>query len=198
MRSHILLVLLAASCVSPKECLHPSLTQQVKPGQTRADVIKLLGTSNWSQTGANGKTVDCYTYDELVYATRTASEAARDLKFRTFSVRYDPANLVEETLTYESTTPAIVYNTRAFAGIAVKPQDLQKIHVGTTTRQDLVAMFGQPVSESLHPHGRELYWFEIQVGTSVTHRQDLKGLDIVIDGDGIVRVANFDDTHERR
>jgi hypothetical protein len=198
--THLLVgLIILAGCVSPRESLQPSLTQQIHPGQTRAAVIQLLGNSNWSQTGANGKTVDVYVYDELVYATRTAAESARDLKMRTFSVRYDPAGTVEETLVYESLTPATVYNNRSFAGVTVKPLDLQRIHIGTTTRHELEAMFGLPVSEYLHPQGgRELSWFQIETGMNVTHRQDARGLYVAVDRDGIVRIANYNDTAERR
>ena len=194
-----LVTILAVGCVSPRESLKTTIIQQVHPGQTRAEVTKILGRPNWSQTSSNGKSGDVYVYDEVVFATRTASESARDLKVRTFSARYDSAGVVEETLLYECLTPAIVLSTTAFAGIAVKPQDLQRIRVGTTTQPELETMFKPPIVKCLHPMGGwELYWFQIDVGASVTHRQDVKGLDIVVDRDGIVRVANFNDTAERR
>jgi len=186
-------------CTSLRETLDSSLLEKLHTGQNRAEVLDVLGPPNSSAGGANGKTVDHYIHDELVFSASSAASAARDLKIRSVSVRYNASGKVERTLTYDSRTPAAAYRTAAYAGRQVNPLDISKIKIGTTTRRELEQMFQSPVIAILHPVGEvELHWIQIEVGTTFTHLQDVKGLHVIVDDQSIVRWSNYTDTSERR
>jgi outer membrane protein assembly factor BamE (lipoprotein component of BamABCDE complex) len=199
MRICFLPLVLVVGCVSPRETLDSGLTRQIRAGQTRAEVAQLLGKPNWTAHNANRKSVDVYVYYELVFSTHSASDAARDLKARTFSVRYDPEERAEETMTYESLSPAAVSRISTIAGRAVTADDLKKIQIGATTRAELEATLGPPIVAHLNPVGAfEMHWFQVLAGATVTHPSDSKELVVVVDDKGIVCRADFADTAERR
>ena len=192
-------IILVTGCATPAETLDKSAVQQVQTGQDRTVVRKLLGEPNRSRNGANGETADIYVYDEVVNSASSASSAARDLKIRTFSVRYDSVGQVEDTLLYESRTPALVFRLTAFAGPSITSVDSAKIRTGVTTRDELERMFQKPQIVNLHPvRGLELHWYHVEVGTSAVHFEDESGLHVLVDDKGIVRTVELSNTADRQ
>jgi outer membrane protein assembly factor BamE (lipoprotein component of BamABCDE complex) len=192
-------IILTSGCASPAETLDKSFVQQIQSGQDRATVRKLLGQPNWSRNGANGETADTYIYDEVVNSATSAAPSARDLKARTFSIRYDATGQVSETLLYESRTPVLAYHSSAYAGPTVTAEVASKIQAGVTTREELERTFQKPLVVNLHPRRwLELHWYQIEIGATVTHLGDEQGLHILVDDQGVVRDVAFYDTTDRQ
>jgi outer membrane protein assembly factor BamE (lipoprotein component of BamABCDE complex) len=190
--------LVAAGCATSSELLEPSFVQQIHEGQDRSEIRKLLGPPNWSRGGTAGETADTYIYTEVVFSSTSASSSARDLKVRAFSIRYDVAGHVRETLFHESRTPAVLLRHSAYAGPNITAQDISSIRTGITTREQLETKFQKPLVVNLHPvRGLELHWYQIEVGASVTHLQDEQGLHVLVDEQGIVRNAESSSTSDR-
>lgn len=192
-------IILTGGCATPAETLDKSFVQQIQTGQDRSAVRKLLGQPNSSSGGANGEAVEIYLYDEVVNSASSASSAARDLKVRTFSVRYNSAGQVEDSLLYESRTPVLLYHSSAYAGPTVTAEAASRIQTGVTTREELERTFQKPLVVNLHPRRwLELHWYQIEVGATVTHFGDEQGLHILVDDQGVVRNVVFNNTADRQ
>jgi len=192
-------IALVVGCASPAEQLDKSFVQQIHNGQDRSEVRKLLGPPNWSRRGAGGETADTYIYSEVVNSASSAASSARDLKVRAFSIRYDATGLATDTLLNESRTPALVIGGAAYAGPALTEKAVTQIRNGVTTREEVEKIFHKPLVVDLHP-GRwlELHWYQVEVGTTVTHLGDEQGLHVLVDDQGIIRDVAFTDTADRQ
>ncbi len=189
-----------AGCATPVQELDSSTLQQVQKGQTRASVQQVFGKPPITRSGNNGKVVDTYYASQLVYSKSSASDRVRDLRIRSLSIRYSKAETVEETLFNESRTEAQLLPHSAYGGPNLPPEDVAKIHIGVTTREELERLFGKPMLVSLHPNGGvSLHWFQIELGTSFINPDSTKGLHVLLDLSGTVRdFGQTDRGQERR
>lgn len=191
--------LAVAGCATPIDQLDQSVMKQVQPGQSRSAVQRVLGKPTSNNRSANGRLVENYRYTATIYSESSASDAARDLKIRTVSIRYSPAEVVEETSYYESRTPAWFLMHTAYAGPKLPPEKISQIKIGTTTRAELEEWFGKPMLVELNAGGGLiLRWFQVELGRSFINPDSTQGLHVLIDSNGVVRTFNQTDRGQER
>ena len=164
----IALVLIASGCVSPARRLDPSVIRKIQPNvSTRADVEKLLGKPRELIMGPAHKTVARYWWTEALHTADSSRERRRtnpgDVLFRSFTVLYQPAEVVKRKLHDESVTPALRDEYHVTVGHRIDSSVLDRVSKGATTMKDLLALLGEPTARTLSPSGNVvLIWVYAQ------------------------------------
>jgi hypothetical protein len=179
---------LMSGCYSPAHRLEVSVVKKVRPGMSRPAVEKIMGAPAETVLGSNGKTVARYYFHEY----RRLEDSSRYKQFhnpgeglvRTLSLLYDGGGTLERKLHDESVTPIQRDMNR---WVQIGPQlgagALSRINRGKDRSEDVIQIFGEPMSRSLDPQGRVLLqWVQYREHADYLGQPTAKLLTVVLEG----------------
>src|SRR5687767_131229 len=162
------MALAVTGCASAKRRLEVDRVSKVVSGQTtRAEAENLLGHPKETVLGANGISVARYYFHELQRSTDASRQGRRqhpgDILYRTLTLKYSRAAVVERKLHDESITPIYLTNAFYFAGPMMSEQSVSFITRDVTKEAEVIAKLGEPSSRTFDGEGRDvLVWFSVR------------------------------------
>ena len=186
-------VFLFAGCASAKRRLEVDRVSKIVSGQTtRAEAENLLGHPKETVLGANGISVARYYFHEFQRSTDASRQERRrhpgDILFRTLTLKYSRAAVVERKLHDESMTPIHLTNAFYFAGPMLSEQSVTFITRDVTKEAEVVANLGEPSSRTFDGEGRDvLVWFSVRRREMSWNNPQMQKLMVLFDGRKIVR-----------
>jgi outer membrane protein assembly factor BamE (lipoprotein component of BamABCDE complex) len=184
------LLLCQSGCMTPGEKLESTAVNELRKGQTEAEVRHLFGAPKRSDTSANGKTLDVFF---VIFPRFTTAPSIRSrvrvLEVRSLHVLYDNQGRVDKFTFYVGESKSLAGPGRDWrAGRWLDQNQVSNIKRGITSRSDLVAMLGPATVQGLNVYGVEVWSWLFVEGRAGTQT---KGRELLVTWDEKSRVKDF-------
>lgn len=168
-------------CMTPARKLNQdAVDSQLHPGQTRAEVRKILGKPDRTAGPLKGKSLDVF--DVIRPNMRFPSYEVRSV-----DVLYDAGGHLEKFTWSSGQITETGYLFIGFwrAGLNFTDADLKKIKRNGTTREALITLFGKPTIEGINVYGKKtICW--VQLSGDDYFLQIAKELEVALNDNSVV------------
>ena len=166
-------------CVHPERSLDASLIRELKVGQDQSEVRKILGQPQRTRADSSGKLLDIYLKD--VPVIRGGPNVVNEVELRSIFVLYNPEGEVTQFTHHIGKLRGIPGGYRA--GVSKFEDKVAEIERGSTTREELIEVFGPAHIEGLSTSGKRIMvWFSLEGGNSLYGEKDVT---VTLDSDSV-------------
>lgn len=152
-------------------------------------VRQLMGMPTYVEQGRSGRSVDTFEALQTIFGKYGVREKDESLEIRQFSVRYDPAGRVEQTLLHRGVLEGFTMVFSRSVGPELLPARLAQVRSGRSTRADLERLFGPPSLARLDVEEEtRLEWiYDYVEASAVTPGRVFRSIEVTLDASDVVR-----------
>lgn len=157
-------------CIHPEHSLDASLIRELKVGQYQSEVRKILGKPQRTRMESSGNVLDIYL--KHVPVIRGGPNVVNEVELRSIFVLYNSEGQVTQFTHHIGKLRGIPGGYRA--GVSKFEDKVAEIERGSTTRDELIEVFGPAHIEGLSTSGKRIMvWFSLEGGNSLYGEKDV-------------------------